>query len=66
MSEQKPSETSQDSSQMKKAQAMTEYVIALFLCALVAYGAFKMYSSAMRVHYNDVVRARTGYVGMRP
>jgi len=51
---------------MKKAQAMTEYVIALFLCALVAYGAFKMYSSAMRVHYNDVVRARTGYVGMRP
>ena len=47
-------------------QAMAEYVIAMFLCALVAVGAFKMYQTAARVHYNGVARARTGITGMRP
>ncbi|MFH1957515.1 MAG: hypothetical protein ABIJ15_03475 [bacterium] len=47
-------------------QALVEYVIALFLCALVAAGTFKMYQSAMRVHYNKVAGARTGIIGMHP
>ncbi|MFH1353410.1 MAG: hypothetical protein ABIH68_07555 [bacterium] len=47
-------------------QAMVEYVIALFLCALVAAGTFKMYQSAMRVHFNKVAGARTGIIGMHP
>lgn len=45
---------------------MVEYVIALFLCALVAAGTFKMYQSVMRVHFNKVAGARTGLVGMHP
>jgi len=47
-------------------QALVEYVIALFLCAIVAAGTFKMYQSAMRVHFNKVARARTGWSGMWP
>jgi len=50
----------------KNGQAMVEYVIALFLCALVAAGTFKMYQSAMRVHFNKVAGARTGIIGMHP
>jgi len=47
-------------------QAMSEYVMALFLCAMFAVGTFKTYQYAMRVHYNHVARARTGTIGMRP
>ncbi|PKM99387.1 MAG: hypothetical protein CVU78_06585 [Elusimicrobia bacterium HGW-Elusimicrobia-2] len=47
-------------------QAMAEYVIALFLCAMFAVGTFKTYQHAMRVHYNRVAKARTGSTGMRP
>ncbi|MCD6311360.1 MAG: hypothetical protein J7M11_02765 [Elusimicrobia bacterium] len=49
-----------------RGQAMTEYVIALFLCAMFAVGTFKTYQYAMRVHYNRVAKARTGSIGMRP
>ena len=45
---------------------MSEYVIALFLCAMFAVGNFKPYQYAMRVHYNRFARARTGSIGMRP
>jgi len=45
---------------------MSEYVIALFLCAMFAVGTFKTYQYAMRVHYNRFARARTGVSGMRP
>lgn len=47
-------------------QAIAEYVIAMFLCALVAVGVFKMYQTASRIHYNDIAKARTGVMGMRP
>jgi len=50
----------------KGAATMSEYVIALFLCAMFAVGTFKTYQYAMRVHYNRFARVRTGVSGMRP
>lgn len=49
-----------------KGQGMAEYIIVLFLVALVVYGSYDLFSRALAGFYNRIYSARTGTTGMLP